>query len=222
MSKIDFTIDKKLVLRYMGYKDSRPNRQTDRLIDSLISQCTLRINPRYISGRYSVSFTRDGIKLEGAGLLMLGNDIKNHLAGCEECFVICATAGAGADGFIRSMQAQSPIKALAADACATVAIECYCDRIEAFLRRQVQSEGKFLTWRYSPGYGDFPFTQQPEILSLLQAEKYTGVTANRACMMIPSKSVTAVMGIAKHKPENKSRSCANCPNVNSCDFSCRI
>ena len=119
------------------------------------------------------------------------------------------------------MSAMGSVYALVADGAATAAVEALCDSVENTLRQQLKAENKYLTWRYSPGYGDFPFTQQPEILSLLKADKMIGVSCNDSCMMIPAKSVTAVMGIAKTKPAKKTRSCDRCPNRENCDFSCR-
>ena len=134
---------------------------------------------------------------------------------------MCATVGVGADAFIRSSMAVDTVSGILADGAATAAVESLCDRIEADLRQRLKAEGKYLTWRYSPGYGDFPFTQQPDILSVLQAGRFTGVTCNDSCIMTPSKSVTAIMGIADRKPRDRQAKCAACPNKENCNFSCR-
>ena len=218
--KINYSIDKKEVLRYRGHKGETIPSQLDSVTDEIIGKISSYVTPRFVQGRFSVTQAEDGVLLEN-GLLLQGQDIKKHLAGCDECFIICATAGVGADTFIRTMSVTGSVYGLVADAAATAAVEAVCDSVENQLRESLKAEKRYLTWRYSPGYGDFPFTQQPDILSLLKADRLIGVTCNESCMMIPSKSVTAVMGIAKTKPTDKTRSCDRCPNKENCNFSCR-
>ena len=218
--KINYSIDKKEVLRYRGHKGDTVPPQLDSVTDEIVEKISSHITPRFVQGRFSVTQVENGVLLEN-GLLLQGQDIKKHLAGCDECFIICATAGVGADTFIRTMSVTGSVYGLVADAAATAAVEAVCDSVENQLRESLKAEKRYLTWRYSPGYGDFPFTQQPDILSLLKADRLIGVTCNESCMMIPSKSVTAVMGIAKTKPTDKTRSCDRCPNKENCNFSCR-
>lgn len=221
MSRLLFEIDKKEILRYAGRRGASTGETVDRAAEKAGRLIMENIAPKNILRRYTVTQLPEGVLLQESGVILQGDDIKKHLDGCTHCRVLCATIGHGADRFIRTMQAVGRLDGLMADAAATAAIEAYCDRIEADLRRRERRQGRYLTWRYSPGYGDFPFEQQPRVLSMLEAEKYIGVHCNRACMMIPSKSVTAVMGIADKKPRRSAGKCANCPNRDSCNFSCR-
>ena len=47
--------------------------------------------------------------------------------------------------------------------------------------------------------GDLPLTAQREFLKALDAERLIGVHLNEACVMTPSKSVTAVIGLKERK-----------------------
>lgn len=218
--KINFDIDKNEILRYSGHRGNDIPSNLDRLAKQFGDKIKQNISPRHVVARYSLQHMDDGVML-GNGVKLLGQDIKKHLTGCEECYIICATVGIQADNFIRASLATGSVYGLMADAAATAAVESYCDSVETTLRLQLVDEKRYLTWRYSPGYGDFPFTQQPEILAMLQADKLVGVTCNDSCIMTPSKSVTAVMGIARTKPTDKTRSCDRCPNRDNCNFSCR-
>ena len=218
--KINFNIDKNEALRYRGHRGGDIPLNLDKVADEVLGKICAHITPRFVHSRFSVKVVENGVMLEN-GLVLQGEDIKKHLAGCDECYIICATVGIGADNFIRTMSAMGSVYALMADGAATAAVEAVCDSVEDFLRTELKKEKMYLTWRYSPGYGDFPFTQQPDILSLLNADKLIGVSCNDSCMMTPAKSVTAVMGIAKHKPQHKTCSCDRCPNKENCNFSCR-
>ncbi len=218
--KINFDVDKNEVLRYSGHKGGDVSPQISRLAAQYAEKIKDNISPRHIAARFSITEAENGVLLSN-GILLKGDDIKKHLSGCGECYVICATVGVQADSFIRSSLAMGSLYGLMADAAATAAVESWCDSVENDLRNQLKKEKLYLTWRYSPGYGDFPFTQQPEILSMLKADKLVGVTCNDSCIMTPSKSVTAIMGIAKNKPSHRERACDTCPNKDNCNFSCR-
>ena len=62
------------------------------------------------------------------------------------------------------------------------------------LGRQMDEFGLKITNRYSPGYCNWPVSDQ-QILFLLLPEKFCGVTLTGSSLMIPIKSVSGVIGI---------------------------
>ena len=50
-----------------------------------------------------------------------------------------------------------------------------------------------------PGYGDLSLNYQKDIIEFLQAKKNIGVSLTESLMMVPVKSVTAIIGIGKEK-----------------------
>ena len=70
------------------------------------------------------------------------------------------------------------------------------DIAEDEIRREL-AEGETLVPRYSPGFGDFPLTAQREILSVLDAARAIGVSLTDTLLMVPSKSVSAVIGVKR-------------------------
>ena len=59
----------------------------------------------------------------------------------------------------------------------------------------VLEKEKTLTNRCSPGYGDLPLSLQPHLLSALNANKLLHITLSDTLLMIPQKSITAIVGI---------------------------
>ena len=51
--------------------------------------------------------------------------------------------------------------------------------------------------RFSPGYGDFDLKYQKDILEYLDANKKIGISLTDSLMMIPTKSITAIIGIKR-------------------------
>ena len=63
---------------------------------------------------------------------------------------------------------------------------------------RIQAElapGESLVTRYSPGYGDWPLDAQRELLALLDTPRAIGVSLTDSLLMVPSKSVSAVIGV---------------------------
>lgn len=130
--------------------------------------------------------------------LLRGADIEKHLCCCSKAFVLIATLGPGVDLLIRKTQLQSMREAVAVDAAASACLEEYCDEICAKL-----AESNSITMRFSPGYGDYPIEVQPQLLAFCGAEKI-GLTCS-GYMMIPTKSVSAIIGIKDENYEELNR-----------------
>ena len=68
------------------------------------------------------------------------------------------------------------------------------DETELEIRRELVA-GETLVSRYSPGYGDYPLSEQQRLMALLDAPRRVGVSLTDALVMAPSKSVSAVIGV---------------------------
>ena len=120
---------------------------------------------------------------------LIGEDIKKHLKGCKNGYLFVATLGSSIDSLIKKTQLISMHDAVLIDAVASSFLESYCDEICRDL-----AKSKNLTTRFSPGYGDFPLEIQPLLLKNSGAEKI-GVSCLESLMMVPSKTVSAIIGI---------------------------
>ena len=64
-------------------------------------------------------------------------------------------------------------------------------------RAYTLAPGETLVRRYSPGYGDLPLAAQRDLLGFLDAPRTVGVALTDALLMVPSKSVSALIGVKK-------------------------
>lgn len=210
------TIDTKEALRYLGYR----GREADPRVLSEIAACSQEILnaavPRHRAVRVPVERDPEGA-LTIAGLSLISRDLQGHLRSCKEAFLFGATLGPQVDALLRRYSVTAMSRAVICQACAAAAIESFCDEVEEELRRSVEPEGLFLRPRYSPGYGDFPIQWQKTLLQLLDAPKTIGLTATESCMLAPSKSVTAVIGLTTDRTDCHIRKCMDCSAVN-CPF----
>ncbi|MCL2674649.1 MAG: methionine synthase [Defluviitaleaceae bacterium] len=186
------------ILRYLGHKNQQVPDELHTMIDECLAQMQGVIVPRQIHREFDITADSGGISLAGTEIVLRGRDIAKHLHECDKAVVIAATLGAEADRLIVKWKHADLTRCLILDACATQLIEQYCDRIELEIREKAVASGFMATRRFSPGYGDFPLEIQPQILNLLHAETRIGLTCTDSLILLPRKSVTAIIGLGKN------------------------
>ncbi|HCW54467.1 MAG TPA: methionine synthase [Clostridium sp.] len=214
----DLKIDRDEVLRYLGHNGQVINDDMMNLIDECRKEVVHIISPRFTYGYKNVKECKEGIEVEGTNLILKGNDIKNHLKNSTECALMAVTLGNEIERRTRQYEKTNLTKGLILDACATTAIEELCDMVENEIKEYAQKKNMSITFRYSPGYGDFPLDIQKSFLNVLDAQKKIGLTVSENYLLFPRKSVTAVIGIINKNIKIKKKSCEECNNYENCSF----
>ncbi|RCW58289.1 Vitamin B12 dependent methionine synthase activation subunit [Halanaerobium sp. ST460_2HS_T2] len=197
---MEFKIDRKEVLRYLQTAKDIEDKNINRLLAESISEIKELINFRYLYHKFPIEHTKEGVKIKNTTLTLKGRSIKKHLQNSAEIYLMAATLGAQVDKKISFYEKISVTKSMIFDACATTAIEEGCDRVEAEIKEKALKEGNDdITFRYSPGYGDLGIDIQKEFLRILKAPKKIGLTASSYNMLLPTKSVTAIIGVIDKK-----------------------
>lgn len=190
-----YPTNKDEVLRYLGHKNQQIDKATDALIDECMQEMRGLIKEKSIYRFFNIDRKDNKARLRETNLTLIGEDIKDHLKDSQQCILMAVTLGVDVDFKIRYYEKISMTRALILDACATTAIEEICDKICEDLEKMVSSENKTLTSRYSPGYGDLPIDIQKDFLTVLGAQKAIGLTSSSHSILIPRKSVTAIIGV---------------------------
>ena len=213
-------IDKKEVLRYLGHKNQDIDEELDSLIELSIKEIKEMSKPLYTYKVFDVETTEDeNISVVGTNLILEGKDIYKHLKDARKCAIMAATLGVVIDNKIRITSKIDMTKSFILDACATEMIEKVCDKAEAEIIDQAKAEGFKTNFRYSPGYGDLPIDIQGEVISILNANKTIGLTTTPNSILIPRKSVTAIVGFLEpHAEISKKKNCGTCNLRKTCNF----
>lgn len=151
---------------------------------------------------------------------LYGQDIAKHLEGCSEAGVLAVTVSSSIDTLIRRFQTTDMAKAVLLDAAAGAACEILCAEAEKQIR--ARTDRPYMTARFSAGYGDFPLFMQGEFLRLLDAQRKIGLTVTQSAMLLPMKSVTAVVGLSDTPVKDARRyvcgvNCEGCPRFSTCN-----
>ena len=193
----------------MRYLRARPDdKEAQLLVDTVYLRLRNEVQARHVLQKYRVAVDATGVTLE-SGTRFNSRDLAAHLKGCEEALLLGATLGSRVDAAIRRLALGSVAEGAAAQAVAAALIESYCDEVQA----RFDTGGLAQRPRFSPGYGDWDLAEQRLIFPVLNCAKLIGLTLTEGCMMAPSKSVTAVIGLSEDVQcvWNK---CMTCGNIN--------
>ena len=155
--------------------------------------------------------------LTEAGLLP-GEDVHKHLKGCGQAILLAVTLGPGVDAQIRRAGVGDIAAGVASDALGSALAEQTADATEAQLRQWAAAEGKYLTGRFSPGYGDWDIAVQPLVAAALDTVRKAGLCVTDTNLMTPRKSVTALLGVSDHPVKGQLAGCGHCVLRTRCEY----
>lgn len=200
-------------LHFLGWRGAPIEPELLAELRALCDRALGAIEPRVRAARFALEL--DG-GLAGASFVPEGNDVRALLTGCHEAILLAATLGAAGERLLLREQALDAGRALLLDAVLSAAIEAVCDEAEAQLREEAKKQGLYLTDRFSPGYGDMPIGQTRAICDVLQADRAIGLTVSSSGIMMPRKSVTAVMGVSRTMTARRPSGCEGCGARETC------
>lgn len=199
------TIDRREVYRYLGCGRKEPDRSIVNSVDTVCRKIEEQFLLEAVWVRLPLSEGYD------FGLGRAGKSLSANLKGCGEIFLFAATLGLEADRTIRREESLSQARGVIADAAFSAAVEAGCNQLNAYFA-EIAGDGKYLRPRFSPGYGDFPLALQSAILEMLSANQLLGLTLTDSLLMLPTKSVSALVGISD-TPKRCHLSCESCESA---------
>ena len=212
MSEIKIPVGE--ALRYMRAANADPD--TRQLAEDTARMLEKRVQPRYLWRACRIDRTGGEVSLPEAGLALPGDLAGKMLAECDTAVLLVATLGAAFDRILNEWEARDMAKAVVVDVCGSAWTEAVCDAAEAEIRGRFP--GLYCTDRFSPGYGDLPLDLQAGFLRALDAGRKLGITANESSLLIPCKSVTAVIGLSEKPQGAKIRGCGYCSLRETCEY----
>lgn len=218
-------LDKREILRYLGY---RRNQELTEAVNQEIKELMIEVQeistPRYTFRIFDCqpNEANHAIEVLGTDLVFEGKSIYNHLKYAKKVALLASTLGLEIERKIRQYSLTAMSKSLILDSCCTEYIEKICDLAECEIEESVTEEGLILNRRFSPGYGDLALEIQPKFLATLEADRRIGLNLSESLLMIPRKSVTAIIGLFDEpklaRPRRKKISCPDCSMKQTCNY----
>ena len=164
--------------------------------DDILHECIQEMKElsyRVCYAEFEIKFLDDALDLGFA--VTRSKDLRKALDKCEKIILFASTVGNLPDRLTARYTRIAPSKALFIQAIGAERVEALCD---AFCKEIKKQYADFVTVpRFSPGYGDLPLFMQKDIFATLDCPKNIGVTLNDSLLMLPTKSVTAIIGLKK-------------------------
>ncbi|MBQ8163885.1 MAG: hypothetical protein IJZ93_05945 [Clostridia bacterium] len=186
----DMKINTNALLRRL--KISKPDESMQHLITECINIVYDNANLRAVYRSNKITVDKEKNEIDFGYMKLQSCNLRVNLTGCNEAFVFVATLGVEIDRIIEKYSKVLQTKALICDTVALFLIESFCDYINEFLTGKMKSKARF-----SPGYGDLSISYQKDIIENLDTARRIGVTLTDSYLMVPTKSVSAIIGVTR-------------------------
>ncbi len=219
-------LDRREMLRYLGYNGQEIDAELSCRIEAVVEELELTIEPRGVRCVFAVDAGGTDaqgepcIRFAGTQVELCGRDIYRHLKDARFCAVFACTLGMDCERRLRTLAGQRPLESAVYDAACSAYVEAAVEQMDAQVKSDAAALGLAGNWRFSPGYGDCPLDAQPQILAALNATRLLGLTTTATNLLMPTKSVTAVIGLFDgevHDADTRP-TCAICRQRKHCRF----
>lgn len=199
LTNIPFEINEKRILRELRIPVKENLRELDeknlgKEIKKIIEFAYGLIHGKACYSTFSISSISDNrVILDKSNTLIKGKKLVNILRDCKYCSLFVSTIGPELENRVSLMEQENPSGAYFLEHVGNWMAEYMAETVNNRIATEIIKDGFVPKKRYSAGYGDWPVTSQKEILELIEAQKI-GVSLSESYIMIPRKSVSALIG----------------------------
>ncbi len=148
--------------------------------------------------------------------LNLGRQICGYIKESTQIALFLCTAGEDFTRMTNALNEQGDMmEAYILDTIGSLTVERAMDKIQKDLLQSLFSEHLKISNRYSPGYCNWPLTDQDTLFDLI-GQNPTGIMLNDSCLMTPRKSISGIIGLGKNLKHHE-YGCKICTN-NTCIY----
>lgn len=185
------------IYRYLRLEGSEPDEETKadvernlrRLMETARIAKTAELRP----------VRREGNILHFGSFQTESRVLAENLKTSEYVVLFAITLGAAVDRLINKLTVLSKTDAFMTDACATEMLESYANGYCREIKEAAAPYDLTTHPRFSPGFADFGLEHQWPLIRTLKADKKIHIALTDGNMLIPTKTITAIMGLDKRR-----------------------
>ena len=147
-----------------------------------------------------------------------GKDIKELLVTSDQVLFMAATLGNAIDIETKRLSIKDMGDMLVFDAVCNAAIETIADEFEQEQRQLFYQNNRYFTDRFSCGYGDLNINIQKAFCEALDTKRKIGLYVNESYLLMPLKSITAIIGISELPQPKRITGCQGCDRRTFCEL----
>lgn len=201
--KIDWDWVKKELLRHERIK-------RDMILncaDESIEEAKRLVSPKIVQRAMKASF-----------IALSTKQISLYLKGATGIIILLVTISGKLEKKASLLMANhEELKGYLFDKIGSLAVESLASCAEDHFRRAYARKGKDVSARFSPGYCDWPLEEQLKISKLIDFSK-AGVSLTENCMMVPKKSISAILGVGPKGAFGKTASPCGICGIKDCNY----
>lgn len=214
----DINPDKDRINNVIGYTNGNTHGHFDNFIDNAVSTLSNHIKVKSGYRVVDIKTSPDdkcGVYANGI-FLTLDKIVAAQLRKASAAAIFLCTIGPEMENWSRKLLSEGEsVYGYIANTVASQAVEDAADLLHDHIGQKMHTQGLNITNRYSPGYCNWPVTEQHLLFSLLP-DNFCGVRLTESALMMPIKSISGIIGIGK-KVKYTEYLCDRC-NIKDCTY----
>lgn len=198
MTKLEINpdIDLHELARFFGRRNTATlSTRVSLKIEQMMKIFRRRLNPQLYYRKMRIDAVNDGSIHLGEGPVVKSRKLSRAMKDCTAIICFIATIGPGVEAEIKKLLDEKRLSAAyILDSMGSVAVEDIVEKFHSSMGNQLRSKDRGVTFRFSPGYCDWPITDQKKLFSIFDSQKL-GVHLNDSCLMQPRKSISGIFGL---------------------------
>ena len=183
----------------LGYSKNTIPLFFSEMIDSVLNKidelCEIKAGYRVVNVSKHLE-KKDGLIVEKI-FFQLDKIVTSQLRNSTQAALFLCTIGDKMEKWSKQLLIDGdPAKSFIVDSVASTVVETVTDLLHDYIGQRMSENGLSITNRYSPGYCNWPVSEQQLFFSLLPKD-FCGVMLNESSLMSPVKSVSGIIGIGK-------------------------
>ena len=185
-----------LVTLLGGTKGHPLSASLGRKVRTLKSKVRGLLNPRLYYRTAKLTAKSKGTVCLDNDIVFRSNKLSKTLMDSDEGVCFVGTIGRGVEGEINRLTRENSLAdAYILDALGSVAVESMVGQFQQQMNGKYKKQGKSVTLRFSPGYCDWPITEQKKLFRVFDHHDID-VDLLDSCLMRPRKSISGIFGVA--------------------------
>ena len=174
----ELKVNRREIYRYLGIRNGEPDQGTKALVESVLKELTDNVQLREFHQMFPLHVPQDEFHtIDLTCFRTHSRSLEKNLRGCSDIIVMAATIGTKVDLLLHRYSLTNASRGVVMQAASAAMIEAWCNLTNDAIRTEVAGS------------------------QALQVEKRVGIALTESLLMIPSKSVTAVIGAGRdHLP----------------------
>lgn len=209
LRNLKLKIPEKQIFARLGYKHNKTkiDEATTKQIKEIIEEALVLIEPQGAYIYTKITAHNENVITLDCGLTIKSKQIAKLLQHSQDAVILAGTIGPSLGEQVKNYISHKNLtNGTILDAIGSELADEVANQINTIIKQEAFLKKQETTFRYSPGYGDWGLEAQNKISSILETQNI-GLIVNSSHILVPEKSVTAILGLTETEHKNYCSTC---------------